>query len=525
MRLLFLQILFAVPILVFSQTPRGRVQINNGTLVTDNGTLLRGAYVSIDTPWDSLPPKEYITHVKELGINCIHLYAEHPQYQTTGENTAEVDSLVKWTKNDSLYVILTMAGWSSGYGNYDYVTRFWSYYASRYKDETHLIFEICNEPYFCSWPLTDLYDSLTIAMERAAYDTIRLYAPETHVIFMSYPYTNSDYNVVQDIKNLGEGIDWNNASIGAHGYTLSSEENRAFIRTVKDSGYAVIITETPCLRFYDSSPDLYANLAFTRVFEEEFVSYVHFLTPRHMIDKPYLFKSKIEGSEIRWSPDFGTWPANLISINYSSPYTAIMSGFYDEGADVNNYDGLTLWYIPTNAYVAFYNLDFDGGADSILIKCSSEYTNSNIEIHLDSLDGPLKSSCHIPTTGRDNVETFSFPVTEIEGVHKVYLVFKGPASILHSIRFKRSVINSIEPVKSPADQEIHFYPNPANDHIEVNVDEKAIVEIFTMLGQVMMKKQVSPTDYAISVQDLIPGSYVVKIIHNIKIHSAILIIH
>jgi len=39
----------------------------------------------------------------------------------------EIDSLVKWTKEDSLYLMLTMAVWSSGYGNYEYVTSFWAY--------------------------------------------------------------------------------------------------------------------------------------------------------------------------------------------------------------------------------------------------------------------------------------------------------------------------------------------------------------------------------------------------------------
>jgi hypothetical protein len=510
MKLILFTSLILLTSLTYAQTPRGRIQIKDGTLVTDSGTLLRGAYVSIDTPWDSLPPREYITKIKKLGLNCIHLYAEHPNYQNTGDNRNKIDSLVKWTKNDSLYLILTMSGWSSGYGNYDYVTNFWRFYASRYKDETHLIFEICNEPYLSDYPYIIPYDSLTLAMEKAAYDTIHFYAPETHVIFMSYPFTNSDYPVIQEIKNLGAGIDWNNASIGAHGYTLSSEENRAFIRTVKDSGYAITITESPCIRFYDSAPDLYVNLAFLRVFEKEFVSYVNFFSVRHMIDKPYIFKLKIESSEIRWSPDFGIWPENLTQINYASPYTTIMSGFYDEGADVPNYSGLTLWYIPDNAYVAFYNLDFESGADSIIIKCSSEYTNSKIQIRLDSLDGSLVGTCTLINTGRDNVKAFSYPITKVEGIHKIYMVFKGPASIFHSIKFKKAGTTSIGPLAKTDNQNICIFPNPTHSTFNITCAQmnykstKYILMDFT--GKVI--QQGNTADNSIDVSGIKKGIYI-----------------
>jgi len=52
------------------------------------------------------------------------------------------------------------------------------------------------------YPYSTIYDSLTIAMERAAYDTIRYYAPETHIIFMSYPFTWKNYDFIQDIRKL-----------------------------------------------------------------------------------------------------------------------------------------------------------------------------------------------------------------------------------------------------------------------------------------------------------------------------------
>jgi hypothetical protein len=513
MKLIFLTSLIFIVSIGFAQTPLGRVQIKNGTLVTDKETLLRGAYVSIDTPWDSMPPREYITAIKGLGLNCIHLYAEHPEYQLTGDNVAEVDSLVKWTKEDSLYIMITMSGWSSEYGNYDYVTSFWSFYATRYKDKSHVIFEICNEPFMAEYPYTTLYDSLTIAMERAAYDTIRNCAPETHIIFMSYPFTRKNYNFMQDIRNLGEGIDWNNASIGIHGYGVSSEDCRIFIESVKDSGYAIVVTESPTLRFYDSSPDLYVNLAFLRIFEKETVSYINFLTPRHLIDKPFLYKSKIESSEIRWTSDFGTWPESLTDIAYPSPYTTLMTGFYDEAADINPYEGLTLWYLPHNAYIAFYNLDFESGADTLQLACSSEFSNSKIRIHIDSLDGELIGTCLVPITERDNVKNYSIPIKKVEGVHKIYMVIESTISRFNSIKFNRTGLTSVLPEPKISHQSIVIYPNPTSNNIYIGYasefHNKIIYSIIDLRGKLIQQGNI--IDNSIDVSGVSRGVYILKL--------------
>jgi hypothetical protein len=230
MRHIILINLILLTSLTFSQTPRGRVQIQNGTLVTDKGTLLRGAF----DDWSN--NKQYINRIKDYGLNCVHLYMEGPSDEFESD-LACYDSLVTWTREDSLYLIMTPS-WRNlaGEPNIEFIRKFWALIAARYHDETHLIFEIANEPFMSDSIRVRVqpYDSLTLTMERAVYDTIRKYAPETHVQFMSYCFTSKDYDVMRDIKNLGTGIDWNNASISAHGYVFSAEDNRAFIKTVKD---------------------------------------------------------------------------------------------------------------------------------------------------------------------------------------------------------------------------------------------------------------------------------------------------
>ena len=109
MKLHILQIFLLLTICTSLQAQRGRVYIQDGTLVTDQGTLLRGAFNSLDVS-DYLPSEEELDEIKKLGLNCVHLYAECSQFQTVGERVELVDSLVNMTERDSLYLVLTIGG-------------------------------------------------------------------------------------------------------------------------------------------------------------------------------------------------------------------------------------------------------------------------------------------------------------------------------------------------------------------------------------------------------------------------------
>ena len=437
---------------------RGRVQIQDGTLVTDKGTLLRGCYIYTDGEAPMIPNKEDISAIKDFGLNCIHLYAENSCCQFSGEKEAAIDSIVKWTENDSLYLILTV-GWWGGPG-LEWISGFWSKYAAKYKDKTHVIFEISNEPFMWSAP----YDSVTLTMEKRMYDTIRYYAPETHIQFMSYAFNINVDSAVMDIKSLGPEIAWSNASIAAHGYMYSPETTREFIRTIQDSGYAITITETPVIRSRPGARDFYPNLAFVRVFEEEFVSYIHFMEPKMIFENPSRFQLKIESSEIRWDPDFGTWPSDLQQINYVSPYTKLCPAFCDEGANWLIYDNNYSLYIDSSysddPYIAFYNLDFEGGPDTFLIGSSYMHNNSHAEIHLDSLNGPLLGLCQLPYNSYSDKKDviYSCPVSNIQGVHSIYVIFKSDSFVrafIDFILFVKTGKNSKQP---PYRGDVHEIP-------------------------------------------------------------------
>ncbi|MFP4282952.1 MAG: cellulase family glycosylhydrolase, partial [Opitutales bacterium] len=154
--------------------PRGWATLNpeGTTFVADNGELIRGPFAS--TEWSGPPTREAVAAVKTLGSNGIHLYAEvfDPDYpaagsQAPGYAAEHIDALVQMTREEGLYLIITIGnGGNNGSFNLDYVLDFWDFYAPRYKDETHVIYEIQNEPH--AW--TPPYPTAARQMQVQAYD-------------------------------------------------------------------------------------------------------------------------------------------------------------------------------------------------------------------------------------------------------------------------------------------------------------------------------------------------------------------
>ncbi|MBM7565130.1 carbohydrate-binding protein [Paenibacillus sacheonensis] len=106
------------------------------------------------------------------------------------------------------------------------------------------------------------------------------------------------------------------------------------------------------------------------------------------------------------------------------------SGFGLEGSG----DGtLQLGGIQSGGFAAFTNVDFgSSGAVGMIARASSATGGGNIEVHLDSLDGPKAGTLNVQGTGSWNTFSDATAVLKddqgqpstITGVHDVYLVFK-----------------------------------------------------------------------------------------------------
>jgi hypothetical protein len=282
---------------------RGRVKIANNTIVTDWGTLIRGARVSLDI-WDETPSQSDITTMKEKrGLNAFHIYAEYAgSNKPAGYNAAKVDKVVDMADENDLYVVLTIGcGGDNGNFNQNFVTTFWDFYAPRYKDRTHVVFELMNEPQKWSAP----YRANVLDMEKKGYDQIRKLAPDTHIMMMSYSQPNNWTQAANECEGLG--ISWDNASVAFHTYGIDGREDNiltSFYNALKSKGIAYACTE----------PNLTLKIITTKLFERDGVSQTHFINVREIATRTSSYYDWVNSNNITWVPDFGTWPQNAVYV-------------------------------------------------------------------------------------------------------------------------------------------------------------------------------------------------------------------
>ncbi|MBD3392887.1 MAG: cellulase family glycosylhydrolase [Chitinivibrionales bacterium] len=275
---------------------RGRVRLSETSIVSDWGTPLRGCYWSLDNNGGRLPSRGDVANIKNLGLNALHLWPECYRINT-GQYTSQTDQIVQWCAEEGLYCVICYGGCDKNTEYfYNKVTAFWRHYAPRYKDETHVVYEIQNEP---QWFSCEYADS-AIDMNRDCYNIIRELAPETHVLFFTYcNIYGAAEPVIRDVGRLGDGIDWGNASVAFHGYLAQQGEpspatQEQAIRDAAANGIRMTCTEFP--------PEL--AVPNVPVYEATGISYFHF---KRVNDISGVLNSVVNAGTT-WRPDFGSWP-------------------------------------------------------------------------------------------------------------------------------------------------------------------------------------------------------------------------
>jgi hypothetical protein len=91
--------------------------------------------------------------------------------------------------------------------------------------------------------------------------------------------------------------------------------------------------------------------------------------------------------------------------------------------------GMNVCKIDNGDFIRVNNVDFGSdGASSFTASVASEMYCSNIELHLDDLDGELIGTLSIPCTGgNDKWVELTTNVTGATGIHNLFFVFKGEA--------------------------------------------------------------------------------------------------
>lgn len=310
-------------------TQRGRPQLNDTgtTFVGDNGQLLRGPFTS--TEWTSAVPSDQIANIKNLGFNAVHLYAEcfdanYPGAGSTAPGYAvdEVDKIVKATRDAGLYLVMTIGnGANNGSYNAQWTKDFWSLYAKRYANETHVLFEIQNEPVAWGPPYSSKWATPkgAVDMEIDTYKTIRKYAPDTPVLLFSYAVPWGKAGATDALKDIhifnsavfgNENAVWTNEVVAFHGYSgwsLSSE----FAANLLAAGYPCFMTEFTAGVWGKGTGGLDVDLV--SELESLGISWLTFqyVPPTGVSDEvtiPVHYANVVENSGLSWKPDYGNWP-------------------------------------------------------------------------------------------------------------------------------------------------------------------------------------------------------------------------
>jgi poly(hydroxyalkanoate) depolymerase family esterase len=308
---------------------RGRPHLNAArtTFVADNGQPLRGPYTS--TEWTSATDYTNIAKMKALGFNAVHLYGESfdESYPTNGSTapgyaTNRIDSIVQSTRDLGLYLVITIGNgaWNGDY-NQAYITNFWALYGARYANETHVLFEIQNEPVAWGPPYsaTNATPPGALDMEVAAYKTIRTYAPNTPVLLFTYAVLGDSGGAsaaLTDIHAFNTNVFgnanavWTNEAVGFHGYAGASAMSNAVSQIIA-AGYPCFMTEFGGSVWGTGvgGLDAYGVADLERLG----VSWLTFqyIPPTGVSDDvtdPKHYANIVNWSGLSWTPDYGNWP-------------------------------------------------------------------------------------------------------------------------------------------------------------------------------------------------------------------------
>ena len=302
-----------------ARSPRGRVEVvDDGRMVTDIGSALRGVTSEADLGVDFEPyasPEaarpllraffERLT--SELGLNTFQIYLEGWDV-AAGSRAEFADVLVEESARAGAYLLIgpgagPVRDGKGGTGWFDpaVVSAFWSFYAGRYADRSHVIYQLQKVP---DRTCDALWGEDAIALEQSVHAIIRAQAPDTHVVMFSFASTPTASAFEANVGAL-DALEWHNASVGfhAHDECVPISEVSSFPRDLDDGRrISLLSTELP-------PTDWQANLF---ALEEASVGWMHY----HWLEldsELSNFRGEHDAAGATWCPDFGTWPTDSSS--------------------------------------------------------------------------------------------------------------------------------------------------------------------------------------------------------------------
>ena len=225
-----------------SSTQRGRPQIAAGTVKSDIGTMLRGATFALDEIGSTA--SNYTKNLanwqlmRNQNLNIIRLpFSLSYAGVSLSAQLAEMDVAVAHAAATGMYV-MPMYDWDYGQSNYSEMLTAWPVIAARYKDATHVLFEMQNEPH---WNASE-HTSGELDSIAAVYAAMRTAAPNTLIGLLTPASVDTSAGILSAASGLvSRGVDiGTKAFLSFHAYGSYS---RTSIQQIK-AARPVLLTET-----------------------------------------------------------------------------------------------------------------------------------------------------------------------------------------------------------------------------------------------------------------------------------------
>jgi hypothetical protein len=251
-----------------------RVKIANGTLVDTEGVPLRGATFFVDLYGvPDMRDNEEMYHAyfksifEENKLSCVRIGPWMGDWKYDLANNEEhrkeylyvIDKVVDWCAECKVYAIVNLHTQYKSEFNLEKAKAYWSLVAPRYKDQTHVIYELSNEP----------EPKSSLANMADAYCHVKSIAPDTHQILFSH--VSAVQLSLDELPAATEGVDFTNASIGFHCYdnVLMNVVQWEHAQKIRAAGYPIICTEFLSLTNNNDMPIRYEALMHCMMRAEE----------------------------------------------------------------------------------------------------------------------------------------------------------------------------------------------------------------------------------------------------------------
>ena len=244
---------------------RDRVRIQGNNVVADNGKPLRGSAFFLDVfsiedmRNNESAYRNYFRSIsRDYNMNLVRVcpWVGNWEYMNkTGRNSEYydthkrdylymMDKVVKWAEEDGIYAMVNLTMKFGTRVELQKVKDYWNVVAPRYKDKTHVLYEVVNEPEIPT----------AKAQMKNVYSFVRSLAPQTHLVLWSP--NNPSALSANEIRNNSNGISYQNASVGFHiyEYLLGKREQHDIASGYRDAGFPVIATEFYSLTDADYYP-------------------------------------------------------------------------------------------------------------------------------------------------------------------------------------------------------------------------------------------------------------------------------